>query len=416
SRRYGDAVRLEIEEQCPESLIQFLQNHFHLKEPDIYRVSSLVNLVRLMPLYDLIDRPKLKYAPFVAHAAAVSFEHIKKNNILLLHPFESFAPISDFIKQAAQDPQVLVIKQTLYRTGFDSMIVEHLIEAANAGKEVTVVIELRAQFDEETNINAANRLQEAGAHVVYGVVGYKTHAKMLMIIRKEGNELKRYVHIGTGNYHQKTTRQYVDYSFLSCDPIIGEDIHSVFMQLTGLSKVGNLSKCLEAPFSIKRAFLEKIQREKVRIRAKMNALDDPEIIQALDDAAKAGVQIDLIIRGICCLKPGPNLRIRSVLGRFLEHSRVYYFENNGEPEIYLSSSDLMTRNLSQRIELAFPIEDPVMRKRIIHEAFDLYWADNSGCFDLQEDGTYQRPIKTDKANSAQENLLSELVLERKEDK
>ena len=422
SRRYGDAVRLEIEQDCPEAVILFLQNHFHLSPEEVYRVHGPVNLTRLMALYELVDRSDLKYAPFAAHHSVINFESIQKNDILLLHPFESFAPISDLIKQAAQDPQVLVIKQTLYRTGSDSVIVDYLVEAANAGKEVTVVIELRAQFDEEANISLANRLQEAGAHVVYGIVGYKTHAKMLMMVRKEGDELKRYIHVGTGNYHPKTTRQYVDYSFLTCNPVMGEDIHNIFMQLTGLSKVGNLSKCLEAPFSIKQAFLEKIEREvshakkgkKALIKAKMNALADHEIIHALHEASHTGVTVDLIVRGICCLKPHPALRIRSVLGRFLEHSRAYYFENNGKPELYLSSADLMTRNLSQRIELAFPIESPVLQKRIIHEAFELYWADNSQSFDLQEDGSYKRPPLKGERILAQEKLLSELVLERKE--
>lgn len=422
SRRYGDAVRLEIEDICPETVVQFLQRHFNLSPEDTYRVNGPVNLSRLMALYELIDRPELKYTLFVAHHSALNFDSLQKGDILLLHPFESFAPISDLIKQAAHDPHVLVIKQTLYRTGSDSVIVDYLVEAANLGKEVTVVIELRAQFDEEANISLANRLQEAGAHVVYGIVGYKTHAKMLLIIRKEGDDLKRYVHMGTGNYHQKTSRQYVDYSFLTSDPVIGEDVHNIFMQLTGLSKVGNLSKCLEAPFSIKQAFLDKIEREmgyakknkKALIRAKMNALADHDIIHALHEASHAGVQIDLIIRGICCLKPNSHLRIRSVLGRFLEHSRAYYFENNGKPELFLSSADLMTRNLSQRIELAFPIENPILQKRILHEAFELYWADNTQSFDLQEDGSYKRPTQKGERILAQEKLLSELVLDRKE--
>ena len=413
SRRYGDAIRLEVENSCPEALVQFLQGHFALNSKEIYRVPGQVNLNRLMAIYEMADKPNLKYADFTPSNQIITFETIQNGNILLLHPFESFASISELIKQAAHDPAVLVIKQTLYRTGYDSVIVDYLVEAANAGKEVTVVIELRAQFDEEANIALANRLQEAGAHVVYGVVGYKTHAKMLMMVRKEGEELRRYIHLGTGNYHQKTARQYVDYSFLTCDPVLGEDVHNMFVQLTGLSKVGALSKCLEAPFSMRHAFLEKIKREKKLIRAKMNALADPEIIAALQQAATSGVTIDLIVRGICCLKPQKNLRIRSVLGRFLEHNRVYYFDNQGCPELYLSSADLMTRNLSQRIEIAFPIEDPTLQKRIVHEAFDLYWEDNVQSFDLQEDGSYLRPSKTKTRVSAQENLLSELSQKRK---
>lgn len=413
SRRYGDAVRLEIEENCPEDLIRFLQEHFDLGQEDIYRVPGPVNLNRLMALYEMIDRPELKYPAFTPSLSPVTFESIRKSDILLLHPFESFVAISDLIKRAAQDPQVLVIKQTLYRTGHDSVIVDDLVQAAQLGKEVTVVIELRAQFDEEANIGLANRLQEAGAHVVYGVVGYKTHAKMLMVVRKEGDELRRYVHLGTGNYHQKTARQYVDYSFLTCDPALTEDIHHIFMQLTGLSKVGELNKCLEAPFSIRAAFLDKIRREKKQIQAKMNALADPEMIEALEQAALSGVSVDLIVRGICCVKPQKNLRVRSVLGRFLEHDRVYYFDNNGHPELYLSSADWMTRNLSGRIEIAFPIEDPKLQKRIMHEAFELSWADNSQSFDLQEDGSYQRPLQTGIRVLSQENLLSELAQKRK---
>ncbi|MEI6789552.1 MAG: polyphosphate kinase 1 [Myxococcaceae bacterium] len=405
SRRYGDAIRLEVEKNFPRESVLFLQNHFNLGAEDVYSVAGPVNLNRLMTLYETVDKPELKYSSFTPHHPVITFESIQKNDLLLLHPFESFASISDLIKQAAHDPAVLVIKQTLYRTGHDSVIVDYLVEAANLGKEVTVVIELRARFDEEANIKLAGRLQEAGAHVVYGIVGYKTHVKMLLMVRKEDNILRRYVHLGTGNYHQKTSRQYVDYSFLTCDPKIGEDVHNLFMQLTGLSKIGEFSKCLEAPFSIRRSFLEKIKRETKHIKAKMNALGDPEIMDALEQAAQRGVLVDLIVRGICCLQPQKNLRIRSVLGRFLEHDRVYYFDNNGHPELYLSSADLMTRNLSGRIELAFPIENPALQKRIMHEAFELYWADNAQSFDLQADGSYVRPTRTSPPVLAQEKLL-----------
>ncbi len=422
SRRYGDAVRLEIEADCPPQLTLFLKNHFHLQDQDVYKINGPVNLSRLLALYDLVEKPDLKYPNFIAKHQSISFESLQKNDALLLHPYESFSAICDFLKQASQDPNVLVIKQTLYRTGADSVIVDYLVDAANSGKEVTVVIELRARFDEEANISLATRLQQAGVHVVYGVVGYKTHAKMLLVVRRENGGLRRYVHLGTGNYHTKTARQYTDYSFLTCDAHFGQDIHQIFMELTGLSKVNELNVCLEAPFSMRPGFLAKIEQEtkhakagkKAKILVKMNALADREMMAALQKAAEAGVQVDLVIRGICALRPQKNLRIRSVLGRFLEHTRVIYFENNGDPEVYLSSADWMTRNLSQRIELAFPINNPEFKKRIVHESFELYLDDNAGSFELRESGAYSKPKITKEKKSAQESLLAELVLERKE--
>ena len=422
SRRYGYAVRLELETDCPEHLTLFLKNHFHLQDQDIYLVNGPVNLSRLLALYDLVDKPDLKYPSFIPRHQSISFDSLQKSDALLLHPFESFSSICDFLKQASQDPNVLVIKQTLYRTGADSVIVDYLVNAANSGKEVTVVIELRARFDEEANISLATRLQQAGVHVVYGVVGYKTHAKMLLVVRRENGFLRRYVHLGTGNYHPKTTRIYTDYSFLTCNPKFGEDIHQIFMELTGLSRVGDLNECLEAPFSMRSGFLAKIEREtelanagkKARILVKMNALADRDMMSALQKGAEAGVQIDLIVRGICSLRPQKNLRIRSVLGRFLEHTRVIYFENDGASELYLSSADWMNRNLSQRIEVAFPIHSPDFQKRIIHESFELYLDDESGNFDLIESGEYLRTNSTHEKKSAQEILLAELVLERKE--
>jgi polyphosphate kinase len=435
SRRYGDAVRLEIEEGCPEELTSFLTDHFGLTGEDVYRVNGPVNLSRLLAIYDLIDKPELKYAPFVPGlpktltTGADIFESIRKNDILLHHPFESFAPVVDLLRHASRDPNVLVIKQTLYRMGPDSPLVDYLIDAAQAGKEVTAVVELRARFDEEANITVATRLQEAGAHVVYGVVGFKTHGKMLMVVRREGDKLRRYVHLGTGNYHAKTARLYTDYGLMTSDPIIGEDIHKLFMQLTGLGRVTQLGKCLQSPFTLQKMFQEKIQREgehakagkQALIIAKMNALTDPQMIQFLYDASQAGVKIQLVVRGTCCLLPqvpglSENITVRSIVGRFLEHTRVYYFYNNGQPELFLASADLMTRNLSQRVEIAFPIESPVLRTRIIHEGISLYMEDNVQSWELQADGAYLRciPGEGEDPRSAQTILLTELSGERRE--
>lgn len=413
SRRYGNAVRLEIEESCPDRLVQFLSNHFELQEEDIYRIKGPVNLVRLTALYDWVDRPDLKFPALIAQPVSITFQSLKKADRALLHPFESFASVCDFLKQAARDPHVLVIKQTLYRTGSDSVIVDHLVEAANAGKEVTVVIELRARFDEEANIQLASRLQEAGAHVVYGIVGYKTHAKMLLVVRREKGRLRRYVHLGTGNYHPKTGKLYVDYSFFTTHAQICEDVHQIFLQLTGLSKRGPLQKCLEAPFSLKSGLLEKIERERINaknglkagIKAKLNALADHDMMHALHHAAEAGVSIELTVRGICCLKPGPNLKIYSVLGRFLEHSRVFYFENNGQSELFLSSADWMSRNLVQRVEIAWPIESPELKARILKETFEIYLEESRFRFELQEDGTYIASDLIKGSTGAQNRLL-----------
>jgi polyphosphate kinase len=435
SRRYGDAVRLEIEEACPEELAGFLLNHFGLAQEDIYRVDGPVNLNRLLAIFDLVEKPELKFAPFVSGLprslvpGADVFEAIRKSDILLHHPFESFVPVVDFLRQASRDPQVLVIKQTLYRMGPDSPLVDYLIDAAHAGKEVTAVVELRARFDEEANINVATRLQEAGAHVVYGVVGFKTHGKMLMVVRREGDRLRRYVHLGTGNYHARTAKIYTDYGLLTSDPVIGEDIHKLFMQLTGLGRVTQLGKCLQSPFTLQKTFQEKIQREiehakagkEGKIIAKMNALTDPQMIQVLYEASQAGVKVQLIIRGICCLLPGvsglsENISVRSIVGRFLEHTRVYYFHNEGRSEVFLASADLMTRNLSQRVELAFPIESPTLKARIIREAITLYLEDNSQSWCLGVDGTYSRlvPGENEPALSAQMTLLNELAQDRRE--
>ncbi len=427
-RRYGDCVRLEVADNCPEQMINFLLKQFKLEHTDLYQVNGPVNLNRLLPLPDLLNRPDLKYPSFTSglpkNISRNLFTSIREGDILLHHPFHSFTPVIDFVRQAAVDPQVLAIKQTLYRTGAGSVMVDALVEAARAGKEVTVVIELRARFDEEENIRLATRLQEAGAHVVYGVVGYKTHAKMLLVVRREGKKLKRYVHLGTGNYHARTVRVYTDYGLLTCDKEIGEDVHKMFMQLTTLGRGAKLSKMLQSPFTLKAGLIERIEREannvlqgkNAHIIVKINAITEQEIIQALYKASISGVKIDLIVRGICCLKPGikgisENIKVRSIVGRFLEHTRCYYFLNGGKPEVFCASADWMDRNLLKRVEECYPIEDPQLKKRIIEEGLNLYLQDNTQAWILDSEGNYTRlvPQEDETPISAQQTLLQMLA-------
>jgi polyphosphate kinase len=408
SRRFGDAVRLETAHDCPDEILSFLLAQFGLTGDDLYKVSGQVNLNRLMAVYDLVDRTELKYmafAPSIPERLRMGndlFATLRAGDVLLHHPFQGFGPVADFIKQAASDPLVLAIKQTLYRAGSDSTIVSALAEAAQAGKDVTVIIELRARFDEEANIELATKLQEAGAHVMYGVFGFKTHAKLVMVVRREEKGLRRYCHMGTGNYHAKTARLYTDYGLMTADESIGEDIHEIFLQLTGLTRVPRLRKLLHAPFTLHQALLAKIERESAhasagrpaRIIAKLNALTEPTIIQALYRASRAGVDIDLIVRGVCCLRPGvpgvsERINVRSIVGRFLEHSRVYYFENAGEREVYCGSADWMDRNLFRRIEVAFPVEAPELQSRVA-EDLKLYLADDSQAWVLNSEGGYTR--------------------------
>ena len=423
SRRFGDAVRLETAHDCPDEILTYLLGQFGLTGDDLYKVSGQVNLNRLMAVYDLVDRTELKYANFAPsiperlRMGTDIFTTLRAGDVLLHHPFQGFGPVTDFIKQAASDPQVLAIKQTLYRAGSDSAIVGALAEAAHAGKDVTVIIELRARFDEEANIELATRLQEAGAHVMYGVFGFKTHAKLVMVVRREEKGLRRYCHLGTGNYHPKTARLYTDYGLLTADESVGEDIHEIFLQLTGLTRVPRLRKLLHAPFSLHQALLAKIEREcsqaragkPARIIAKLNALTEPTIIQALYRASRAGVDIDLIVRGLCCLRPGvpgvsERIKVRSIVGRFLEHSRVYYFENAGAREIYCGSADWMDRNLFRRIEVAFPVEESGLQTRVA-EDLQLYLEDDTQAWVMDSDGHYSRAEGAD-ALSAQARLLS----------
>ena len=425
--RYGDAVRLEVAHDCPEDLASFLLEHFQLGAIDLYRVPGPVNLNRLLAVYDLVDRDQLKYPPFTPGVPKTLvnsniFDAISERDILLHHPFESFAPVVDFVYRAANDPDVLAIKHTLYRTTPDSSLVESLVSAAKAGKEVTVMIELRARFDEAANIELASKLQEAGAHVVYGVVGYKTHCKMILVVRREQGRLKRYVHLGTGNYHPKTARAYTDYGLLTADPRLGRDVHEVFMQLTSLMKTEPLALLAESPFTLHARLIELIRREARNARsggdghiiAKVNALVEPGIIGALYEASNAGVYIDLIVRGVCALRPGipgvsDNIRVRSVVGRFLEHSRCYYFHNSGQEEVYCASADWMDRNMFRRIEVMFPILDTQLKRRLIGD-LDLYLRDNLQAWELDAAGNYTlTEADDDDQVSAQSRLLSELA-------
>jgi polyphosphate kinase len=428
-RRFGDEVRLEIAADAPAEISAFLAAEFGITDNDVYWCRGPVNLNRLSALPDLVDRPDLKYPGFAPGLPerlkrnTDLFEVIGKGDVLLHHPFQSFAPVVEFVRQASVDPDVLSIRQTLYRTGADSAVAKSLVAAAAAGKDVLVVIELRARFDEAANIELANQLQSAGAQVVYGVVGHKTHAKMSMVIRREGRGLRRYVHLGTGNYHTRTARVYTDYGLFTCDAGIGADVQKMFQQLTAMGRPGRLKKLLQSPFTLHRTILDLIagetdrasKGETGRVIAKMNALIDPQVIHALYRASQAGVKVDLIVRGMCALRPGvpgvsDNIQVRSVIGRFLEHTRVYYFHNGGEPKLYLSSADWMGRNFFNRVETAFPIEDLRMQRRVVAESFDEYLADNCQAWVLQTDGHYKRLRPAPgRRRSAQETLLSMLA-------
>ena len=429
-RHLGDAVRLEVADNCPKHMSDFLLEQLGLSYDDFYQVEGPVNLVRLMQVPDWIDRPNLKYPAFIPglpqtlqrKKAADIFEMIRKNDILLHHPYQSFQPVIHFIQQAAVDPDVVAIKQTVYRTGTDSLIMAALIAAASAGKEVTVVVELLARFDEEANINWASRLEEVGAHVVYGVVGHKTHAKMAMVIRREEGRLRRYVHVGTGNYHANTARLYTDFGLFTCNEEFCGDVNEVFMQLTGLGKAGTLKHLWQSPFSLHTQMLAAIHDETqnakagkpARIIAKMNALLEPEIIKALYAASGAGVSIDLIIRGVCALRPGiqglsENIRVRSLIGRFLEHTRIFYFHRGGAHVIYLSSADWMDRNFFRRIEVCFPVLDEKLKKRLLAEGLIIYLKDKCQSWEMDGDGHYHIRTGRGKKVCAQEDLLTQLA-------
>jgi len=427
-RGYARASRLEIADTCPKPVADYLMQNFELGESEVYRCAGPVNVHRIAAIYDQVDRADLKFPKFAARLAAAviaernMFEAIAERDILLHHPFESFGAVVELVKQASTDPDVLAIKQTLYRTGNDSPLVTLLVDAARAGKDVTVVVELRARFDEEANIQLANRLQEAGVQVVYGVVGYKTHAKVLLIVRREQRVLRRYVHLSTGNYHQVTSRIYTDFGLMTADKDIGEDAHKLFQQLSGLGPQIKLKHLLQSPFTLHKGLMSKIEREigharagkPARIIAKMNALNEVSVVEVLYQASIAGVQIDLIVRGACTLKPGvpgisDNIRVRSIVGRFLEHSRVYWFENGGEPEIFCSSADWMERNMLRRIEVCFPLLDAELGKRVYDEALANYLADNTQAWKLLPDGQYERVTPgNDRPHCAQYALIDKI--------
>ncbi len=428
-RHFGDAVRLEVADNCTPEIAEFLMQQFDLGPDDLYRVHGPVNLVRLMRIPDEVNRPDLKFQEFLPgmppalqKKGADMFKLIRKGDVLLHHPYQSFRPIIDFIQQAAADPQVVSIKQTVYRTGADSAIMEALIAAAQRGKEVTVVVELLARFDEEANINWASRLEQAGAHVVYGVVGHKTHAKMLMVIRREDGKLKRYVHLATGNYHPRTAKLYTDFGLFTSNEEVCSDVNQVFVQLTGLGKASKLSHLWQSPFTLHSQVLRAIQNEtrlakdgkSAQIIAKMNALLEPEVISALYEASNAGVKIDLIVRGVCALRPGvpglsENITVRSIIGRFLEHTRIFYFRNNLAHDVYLSSADWMDRNFFRRIEVCFPVLDPKLKKRVIDEGLKTYLQDNSQAWEMDGDNNWHLKVtRSATPKCAQAQLLQDL--------
>ena len=433
-RQFGIPIRLEVADTCPEHLARFLLRQFDLTDEDLYRCAGPVNLMRLASMIDQVESDTLKYPPFVpgrpqrlAHESDI-LAVLRQRDVLLHHPFQSFEPVVDFIRRGADDPDVVAIKQTVYRTGVNSALMEALIQAAQRGKEVTVVVELMARFDEEANINWAEKLEHAGAQVVYGVFGLKTHAKLALILRRERDakgtmQLVPYAHLGTGNYHPRTTALYSDFGLLTADADICADVNEVFLHITSLGKASKLRCLLLAPFTMHRRVVEMIRREAkhaaegrpARIKAKMNALLEEGVIRTLQAASQAGVQIDLIVRGACALRPGvmglsENIRVRSVLGRFLEHHRVWYFENGGEPDVWLASADWMGRNMFRRIEVAFPVKDPELRRRVIEEGLDIYIADNVDAWELGADGAWTRcrPQGRGRAVSAQTELLARM--------
>jgi polyphosphate kinase len=410
NRRKGDAVRVEVEQDCPQVIWETLLKTLRLTQDDLYLINGPLNPTRLMALYEGDHSPELRDPPFVAPVARALkdesdiFAAVREKDILLHHPYENFNSVVEFLEQASTDPDVLAIKQTLYRTGGDPRIIGALESAVKNGKQVTAVVELRARFDEANNILWARQLEESGVHVVYGLVGFKIHAKSCLVVRREGHHIRRYVHLATGNYNPSTARFYTDVGLLTCRPDFGEDATNFFNLLTGICQFQGLRKLLVAPFELHRRMLELIDREirnaeqnlPARIILKVNALADKECIQALYRASQAGVKVDLIVRGICCLRPGvkglsSNITVRSIVDRFLEHSRIYYFENGCQPQIFLSSADWMPRNFYRRIELAFPVEDGVLRERLTREILALTLADNSKARFLSPNGTYRRP-------------------------
>lgn len=428
TRQFGFAVRLEVAQNCPENLSNFLLEQFDIAPEFLYPVDGPVNMVRLNELIDYASEPAYRFAPFAADlsmpvAHEDIFTLISQRDWLLHHPYQSFEPVIEFLRSAAVDPSVVAIKQTIYRTGMNSELMESLIAAAQNGKEVTVVVELMARFDEEANINWADKLERVGAQVVYGVVGMKTHAKMALVIRRESGKLKMYAHLGTGNYHPTTTKFYTDFGLLTANQSLAREVNEVFINLTSLTRPKKLGHLWVAPFELSKELLKAIHNETQiaaeggsgRIIAKMNALQDESIILALYEASKAGVKIDLIVRGACVLRPGvpglsENIRVRSIVGRFLEHSRIFYFHNSGKADIYLASADWMNRNLFRRVEIAFPVLDPELKQRVMDEGLTPYLKDNHNAWELDADGHYHRrkPSARQPMFSAQDHLMETL--------
>ena len=432
TRHLGDAVRLEISSDIPDHLLKYLRKSCDLNPEDCYRVDGPVNLMRLMQVADIVNRADLKFPSHTPKLPSIKgsiFDDLKTRDILLHHPYESFEPVLNLLRTASKDPDVLAIKQTIYRTGNISPVMDALIEAAKNGKEVTVIVELLARFDEETNISWAAKLEEVGAHVVYGVVKHKCHAKMIMIVRKElfpakgkkkpEHTLKRYVHLGTGNYHPRTAKLYTDFGLMTSNATICDDVHKVFMQLTGTSRMIKLKTLWNSPFTMFDQIVKHIRAEAraaklgkpARIVAKVNALLEPAIISELYKASQAGVKIDLIVRGVCALKPkvkglSENIRVRSVVGQFLEHHRIYYFYSHGKEDLYLSSADWMDRNLFRRIEVAFPVLDPVLKQKVVSEGLNELLKDTSSWI-MNDQGFYKQTASPASLNklSGQQNLL-----------
>jgi polyphosphate kinase len=427
-RNFGDSVRLEVADSCHEHIAQHLLQRVGLSHADLYQVNGPVNLSRLGAIADLVDRPRLKYRrfshgmPAILREASSVLDVLDTTEVLLHHPYQSFAPTMDMVRHAARDPDVLAIKQTFYRTEDESEIVDALIEAAQAGKAVTALIELRARFDEANNIKLATRLQQAGANVVYGVVGYKVHAKALLIVRRVGGRIRRYVHLSTGNYHAGTARFYTDFGLLSADPVLGRDVHRLFLQVAGLGAAPQMERLIQAPFHLAERLAELIEAETRAasegregwVRARMNSLTDPEIIRTLYRASQAGVKIELLIRGVCRLRPGipgisENIRVQSFVGRFLEHSRIFHFCAGGVGQTFISSADWMERNLHRRVELCIPLINPPIRERVLAEGLNAYLQPGAQTWELQADGTYIQSSSGDvDPIDVQEQLLKEL--------
>jgi polyphosphate kinase len=426
-RRFGSVVRMTVEPTMPENIRDILVENLDMDPEDVLTIDPPLGMSDLMGL-GKIDRPDLKYATFVP-ALTVSlgdgeasdiFTAIREHDILLHHPYESFQPVVTLVRQAAHDPEVLAIKMTLYRVGPDSPIVEALMDAALAGKEVAVLVELKARFDEESNIEWARSLEAVGAHVVYGLVGLKTHSKVVLVVRREGSKIRRYVHVGTGNYNPVTATLYTDLGLLTCDEKMGEDASVLFNMVTGYSRKNSYRRFMVAPVDMREGIADLIRREIEHAREgrageiilKMNALVDQKMIALLYEASQAGVQIELLVRGVCCLRPGvpgvsETIRVRSLVGRFLEHSRIYYFGNNGDSEVYIGSADLMPRNLDRRVEVLGPVRDPKLVKRLRGEILEAYLTDGTQTRLMRADGTYERvkPAEGESAHSAQDALL-----------